>query len=177
MVLGIFTTSLALAQTNCFMQISSSLTGSVCPGTPIVLTATTAAVNVGTGINGSLTVSTGTAFTDGVRAGVLQSLGHTVGQGLAKVGRQFRRGDEITAALGHAANLLLPAAVVAQARRIQRQRHEPIEGHPTALLVQAGLDQTTHRRWCSRYTLRLFIHRLDCRSCLLRIPSATHPLF
>ncbi len=71
MVLGIFTTSLALAQTNCFMQISSSLTGSVCPGTPIVLTATTAAVNVGTGINGSLTVSTGTAFTDGVRAGVV----------------------------------------------------------------------------------------------------------
>jgi hypothetical protein len=58
------------AQTNCVLQIGSNAAATVCPGTPIVLTATTSAINVGTGVTGSLNV-TGTYYTDAVRTAVV----------------------------------------------------------------------------------------------------------
>ena len=84
------------AQTNCVLQIGSNAAATVCPGTPIVLTATTSAINVGTGVTGTLNV-TGTYFTDAVRTAVVGT--NTTGAGNKKVRvastTGFATGDEV----------------------------------------------------------------------------------
>ena len=78
----------------------------------------------------------GTEFPDLVGAGVRQRLADLRGQRLAEQRREFRRGDEIAAlafhARGHRAELGALVGVVAQARRVERQRHEAVEADPAA---------------------------------------------
>jgi hypothetical protein len=69
----------------------------------------------------------GAGFEDARRAG-RQDLRHLGRQGLGEERREFRRGDEIAGA----AELARAAAVVAEAGRIERQRHVAREGDPAA---------------------------------------------
>lgn len=84
------------AQTNCVLQVGSNAATTVCPGTPIVLTATTSAINAGTGVTGTLNV-TGTHFTDAVRTAVVGT--NTTGAANNKVRvastSGFAVGDEV----------------------------------------------------------------------------------
>lgn len=66
----------------------------------------------------------------------LQDLGDLVRDGAAEERRQFRCGDEVSAVFHAAAELGRAAAVVAQARRVQRQFHVALEREPAA----GGLD-------------------------------------
>jgi hypothetical protein len=70
LLIGIFASIVSFSQTNCYLQISSSAVTTLCPGSPIVLTATTAAVNVGTGSSGVLNVSS-TVYADATRAAIV----------------------------------------------------------------------------------------------------------
>ena len=69
----------------------------------------------------------------------LQRLGHLPSQRPAKMRRQLGRSDEIAAAAraprGHEAEFQRIVGVIAQARRVQRQRHETVKADPAAGLV------------------------------------------
>jgi hypothetical protein len=82
----------------------------------------------------------GTEFPQFVGTGPGQRLGQLYGQQLAENGGQFGRGHEIAARLGHLAELGAVVGVIAQARLVQRQRHEPVERQPAALLGHGVLD-------------------------------------
>lgn len=66
----------------------------------------------------------------------LQDLRDLVRDGAAEEGGQLGRGDEVAAVFHAAAELGRAAAVVAQARRVQRQFHVAFERNPAA----GGLD-------------------------------------
>ncbi len=73
----------------------------------------------------------------------LKCLGHLAGQGLAKTRGQLGRGDKIAAAAlhasGHQAEFEGVVGVVAQARCVERQRHEVVKAYPAARSAN-GLD-------------------------------------
>ena len=67
-----------------------------------------------------------------VRAGLRQRLVHLQGQRLAEQRRELGRGHEVAARLRHGAELGGIVGVIAQAGRVQGQRHEAVKPDPAA---------------------------------------------
>ena len=82
----------------------------------------------------------GTELIDLVALAGVQRLPHLHGERAAEQRRQLRRGHKIAARRGHGAELRGRVGVVAQPRRVQRQRHEAVEGQPAAGLGNGLAD-------------------------------------
>ncbi len=90
-----------------------------------------------------------------VAAARVQRLRHLRGKSLAEQRRQLGRGHEIAARGGHQPELAVVARVVAEAGRVQRQRHEAVERQPAAGLGDGTVDlpakaQARGRRYTRR---------------------------
>ena len=88
----------------------------------------------------------GAEFPDLVGPAGLQRLRDLPRQRRAEQRRQFRRGDEVAARRGPRAELAAGARVVAEARRIQRHRHEAVERQPAAVALDGLPDQLVRAR-------------------------------
>ena len=80
-----------------------------------------------------------TKLPDFRRAGGLQRLGQLARQGLAKTRREFGRRHKVAATGGHQAEFAGIVGVIAQAWRVEGQRHELVKTQPTASGIN-GLD-------------------------------------
>jgi hypothetical protein len=78
-------------------------------------------------------------------AGRLQRLAQLHGQGAAEQRRHLRRRHEIAPGRGHLPELARVVGVVAQARRVQRHRHEAIERQPAAGAPDFRRDELLER--------------------------------
>ncbi len=78
-------------------------------------------------------------------AGGVERLRQLAGDGATEQRRQLRRSDEVAARAGQQAELAVAAAVVAQAGRVQGQRHEALEAEPAATLADLGGDEGGQR--------------------------------
>jgi hypothetical protein len=87
----------------------------------------------------------GAELPDLARAGGGECLRDLAGQRAAEQRREFRRGDEVTAGRGQGAELPVAAAVVAQARLVERQRHEALEADPAAAAADLVGDEGGQR--------------------------------
>ena len=106
-------------------------------------------------------------FPDLGRASLRQSLPDLRRQRAAEQGRQLGRSDKVRARLRHQPEFLQLVAVIAQPRRIQRQRHETVERQPASRLVNGLAYQYS----------QLLIHCADCSVCKARHKSSQAPAF
>ena len=75
-----------------------------------------------------------TKLPDLTRAGALHGFGHLRRYQLAEYGRDLRRRHKVAAGIGQRTEFGSVVRVVAQPRRIQRQRHETVKANPSASL-------------------------------------------
>jgi hypothetical protein len=98
----------------------------------------------------------GAEFPHLVRAGAVQRLRHLHRQRAAEQRRQLGRGDEVAARRRQRPpNWRLAARVVAQARLVQRHRHEAVEGQPAAGGRDGLVNAPAQGR---RYTVGFVVH-------------------
>ena len=94
-------------------------------------------------------------------------------QRLAEQRRQLRRGDEVAARRGIAPNLRLSRGVVAQAGRVQRQRHEAVERQPAA--VRASMASSRSARGAARADTLSLLPRSRIIARIVETMTSTRP--
>src|SRR5206468_1141574 len=99
----------------------------------------------------------GAELPDRVASAGVERLRHLSRQGAREEWRELGRGDEVAARRRHAAEDRTAARVVAEAGRVERERHEAAERNPAAGGVDGSADEAPQRR---RYTdvIQAFAH-------------------